>query len=438
MRIRDLLFPRPPLRLPRRTVRLRLTAIYASLFLASGAGLLAITYILVREAKTDVGVYGSFGPNGEGLLNQSRPKPRRSEKPELGTGQGGRSATPGGSQFSDVQLRAQAARQHNAEMRVLLERSAIALGLMSVVSILLGWLAAGRVLRPLRTLTDRAREISATDLHKRLALEGPDDELKQLAGTFDDLLGRLEAAFAAQRQFIANASHELRTPLARAQTLAEVALDDPRATVDSLRASHRRVLAAGQQQERLIEALLTLARSERGLDHREPFDLAAITESIVAAKRPEAGARGLQLHATLEPAQTSGDSQLAERLIANLVDNALHHNERAGRVEVTTTTKSGRAILWIGNTGPVVPPGDVERLFEPFQRLGADRTDHGDGIGLGLSIVRAIANAHGASLSAKPRRGGGLDIEVSFPTIAATNGPKVSDETSRPVSATPC
>ena len=416
------LFPRAWLRLPRRTVRLRLTVVYASLFLVSGAALLAITYVLVRQATGKVLV--GTKPNGSTfVISQNRtkgvPPAKRAKTGRRGmavvTGQGDKRLTP---QQLLAQARRDAAlakRQHEEELRLLLEQSGIALALMAATSILLGWLAAGRVLRPLRTLNDRAREISASDLHRRLALAGPDDELKQLADTLDDLLDRLEASFAAQRQFVANASHELRTPLARAQTLAEIALGDPDATVESLRASHRRVLAAGTQQERLIEALLTLARSERGVDLRVPVDLAAVAGTVLAATRPELEQRGLDLHAELERAETSGDARLAERLIANLVDNALRHNEAGGRVEVRTTTRDGRAVVAVSNTGPLVRPDAVEQLFQPFRHGGADRTDHSDGIGLGLSIVTAIAAAHDALLAARARPGGGLDIEVGFP-----------------------
>jgi signal transduction histidine kinase len=296
----------------------------------------------------------------------------------------------------------------------LLVKSGIALGLTAAVSALIGWCFSGRVLRPLRTITERAHEISASNLHERVALTGPEDELTQLADTFDDLLGRLEAAFAAQRQFVANAAHELRMPLTRARTLSEIALDDPGATVDSLRASHARVLAAGRQQERLIEALLTLARSERGLDESEPFDLATVTAATLHARRHEAEERGLHVHATLRPAETAGDPHLAERLVANLLDNALRYNTALGRIDVTTTAKGGRAVLSVANSGPTIPPNDVERLFRPFQRLGPDRTHRSDGIGLGLSIVHAIAAAHQATLTARAQPAGGLDIEVGF------------------------
>jgi signal transduction histidine kinase len=423
--------PRSLLHLPVRTIRLRLTIVYASLFLASGAGLLAITYGLVSNMEN---VLTATTPDGSSVSISKREG--TGQLPATGGPQSFQSSLQrqgGGSKLSTQQPRlspaelktraerdyALAKSQHDADMRRLVERSGIALALMAAASIGLGWIVAGRVLRPLRTLNERAREISATSLHKRLALAGPRDELTELAQTFDDLLGRLEASFQAQRQFVANASHELRTPLARARTLAEVALTDPGATIHSLRASHRRVIAAGEHQERLIEALLTLARSERGLDDREPFDLTAVTAAAVQARRPEAQRRGLLLHTTLEPAQTTGDSRLAERLVANLLDNALRYNAPDGRIDVVTKTRANRAALSVSNTGPSVTAHEVERIFEPFRRLGTDRTDHSDGIGLGLSIVKAIVAAHDASLTARARPEGGLHIEVDFPPASA-------------------
>src|SRR5262245_7216660 len=416
MSIRNrLLFSRPPVRLPSRTIRLRLTIIYAGLFLACGTGLLAVTYVLVREATGDVLVATKSDGSSLSIGGTGAGAPANGTKESFSrVGDRAPRLTPQQQEAQTQRDRALATRQHDEEMRVLLEKSGIALAIMAAASIVLGWLAAGRMLRPLRTLNERAREISASDLHKRLSLEGPEDEVTRLADTFDDLLGRLEASFAAQRQFVANASHELRTPLARARTLAEVALSDPDANVDSLRASHRRVLAAGKQQERLIEALLTLARSERGLDHHEPFDLAAVTDSVVVAKRPEAERRGLGLRASLQPAETSGDMRLAERLITNLVVNAIRHNRARGSVDVSATIKAGRAVFSVANTGPNVPPEQIDRLVQPFERLTTSRTDHSEGIGLGLSIVSAIATAHDASLAVQARPPGGLHVEVSF------------------------
>jgi signal transduction histidine kinase len=439
------------LRLPRRTVRLRLTVVYAALFLASGAGLLAITYVLVRHATGDV-VFGttsggrsfvvSNGAKQSAPVNgaQSRPvvagitSEPAATLPRLTLQQGKLTRQ----QLNALARRdlARAKRQRNAEMRQLLEQSGVALAIMAALSIVLGWFAAGRVLRPLRTLNERARAISATNLHKRLALTGPDDELKQLANTFDDLLGRLEASFQAQRQFVANASHELRSPLQLARTIGEVALGDPDATVDSLQASHRRVLAAGEHQERLIEALLTLARSERGVDRRDPFDLATIADRVLVTFRPDVERRGVYVHATLRSAETAGDPRLAERLVANLIENALRHNvPTGGRIDVTTTTRDGRAVISVANSGAPVAPDEVERLFQPFQRVGTERTDHGEGLGLGLSIVQAIATAHDATLTARAQQTGGLDIEVGFPladTVPKDAAPGPEAETAPP------
>jgi signal transduction histidine kinase len=280
-------------------------------------------------------------------------------------------------------------------------------------------LIAGRVLRPLRTITAAARDISATDLHKRLALAGPDDEFKELGDTFDGLLARLDASFQSQRQFVANASHELRTPLARLKTLIQVALADPDATSESLRAAHERVLASEEQLERLIEALLSLASGERALDRREPVDLAAVTDAAITTRRPEIERRGLQLNAKLDGARVEGSPQLVERLVANLIDNAIRHNTTAGKIDVTTATEARGAVLSVANSGPVIPPQELDRLQRPFQRLGAERTSHGGGHGLGLSIVQAIAGAHGASVAVRARPDGGLWVEVNFPAAGA-------------------
>jgi signal transduction histidine kinase len=374
-------------RLPRRTVRMRLTVWYGGLFLVSGAALLAVTYALVVQA---------FVGNTAGNAACQFP---------------GSGCHTIGAQ----QARATALQEHGAVLHELLTRSEIALAAMAVVSVALGWFIAGRVLRPLRTITAAARQISAASLGERLALGGPDDELRELGDTFDQLLARLEASFSAQRQFIANASHELRTPLARQRVISQVALADPGATIETLRTAHERVLASGAQQQQLIEALLTLARGQAGPDTREPFDLAAITSQILAARQPEAQDRDLTLHAALAPASAAGSPRLAERLAANLVDNALRHNEPGGQVNVTTGTRNGCAVLSVANTGPAIPPGAVDRLFQPFQRLATDRTSRGDGLGLGLSIAQAIAQTHGASIIACPQPGGGLRIEVTFP-----------------------
>jgi signal transduction histidine kinase len=381
--------------LPRRTVRLRLTLLYATLFLVSGAALLTITYLLLTHklfgAPATLSVHG--GPVGPG------PPP----------GLAGVTQTVGGGTGTPPPL------------RQVLYLSSLTLGGMLAVSIVAGWLMAGRVLRPLRTMTIATRQISETSLHRRLAVTGPGDELKDLADTIDGLLGRLDAAFdaqrdalAAQRQFVANASHELRGPLTLERAALEIALADPDAGAPALRSTCERVLAASKQQERLIDALLVLARGQRGLDRSEPVDLAAVADEVLLARHAEICRRGLQVWTGLHPAAVLGDTRLVERLIVNLVDNAIRHNLPGGRVEIATGTGTGRAMLAVTNTGPAVPPAEVDRLLRPFQRLGADRIDHNDGHGLGLSIVAAIAAAHAAELRVHPRPTGGLTVEVHF------------------------
>jgi signal transduction histidine kinase len=381
-----------PLLLPRPTIRLRLTLLYASLFLGSGACLLAFTYLVVARL---IGSYGfSFSAYSQG--------------------------TKIGVHLPQI-LQTLESRQADAEKRQLLVVSGIALAIMAAASAGLGWLMAGRVLRPLRTITTAARHISARSLDQRLTLDGPDDELRELGNTFDGLLGRLQSSFAAQRQFIANVSHELRTPLARQRVLTQVALADPDATASSLRAAHERVLASGAQQERLIEALLTLALSQRGFERREPVDLAAVANEVLLARQPEADSLGLKVDATLGPARALGNPGLAERLTANLVDNAIRHNVTGGWITVGTESSDRQAVLTVANSGPVIPPGQVSRLFRPFQRLASGRNGHsGDhGLGLGLSIVEAIAAAHAAALTARPQPGGGLTVQVRFPASPA-------------------
>ena len=386
------LHPRPA-RLPRRSVRLRLTALYSALFVLSSAGLLAITNSLVNVwSSQEQGHALSVSPARHGVRGCVAPACRPS---------------------------ASAGLSRAAEMHMLLAGSLIALVVMAALSVVAGWLVAGRILRPLRQMTAAARQISEDDLNRRLAIGGPDDELKDLADTIDSLLARLQAAFDAQRQFVANASHELRTPLTLTRTLLQMALTDPRPTLAAFQATCEEVLAAGDHQEQLIEALLTLARSQRGLDRREPLDLAAITSGVLQAREPDAAARGLAISASITTAPVLGDARLLERLAANLIDNALRYNIPHGRLDIQVTAGEGHPRLTITNTGPVIPAGQAGRLLQPFQRLSASRTAGDEGIGLGLSIVAAIAKAHHATLTITPVPHGGLDIEISFPATAA-------------------
>jgi signal transduction histidine kinase len=405
-RLRTLLLSRP--RLPRRTARLRLAVLYGGLFVLCGAVLLAVTYLLTRHA-TGGGAKAVAGWAAGAVVPINGVKAARPLPVNAGAGV----------------VRQVAGRQIAFDLEQLLIQSGIALGIVAVAAAALGWLVAGRVLRPLATITATARRISASSLHERLAMPGPDDELKELGDTLDDLFTRLEASFEAQRRFVANASHELRTPVTRERTLLQVALTDPAATVGTWQAVSRELLASNAEQERLIEALLTLASSEGGLDRREPVDLAAVTREVLQAPRPGVDRIGLRVAAATEAAVLDGDALLVERLVANLVDNAVCHNVPGGRVEIGTGTRHGRAVLSVISTGPVIPPAEVDRLFQPFQRLGSRRVRRKDGHGLGLSIVRAIATAHGATIAAHAPPGGGLAIDVVFPPPA--DSPAVRD-----------
>jgi signal transduction histidine kinase len=412
------------IKLLRHTVRFRLTALFSALFLAAGAALLAITYVLV-DGSTAPTLFVS-GNTRIAVKNTSSGQPPSPGSAKL------RHGTPSASSVHLArQLYAQSAATHAHDLHQLLAWSGVALGIMTVLAIGLGWVTAGRVLRPLRSMKTITRRITESNLHERLALPGPDDEVKDLADTIDGLLARLETAFEAQRRFVASASHELRTPLTLNRALLEVALADPHASAGDLRATCTDLLAAGEQQERLIEALLALATSERGLDRREPFDLAKVTRLALASHDAEAEQRGLRLDASFGHAAVQGDPDLTERMAANLIDNAIRYNLPGGSVDVRTETRYGHALLTVANTGSPVPADKVDQLFQPFQRLPADRATHPDGHGLGLSIVRAIATAHDACLDTRLGPGGGLTVVVRFPHAAS---PAV-DPASRPARA---
>jgi signal transduction histidine kinase len=364
--------PRPGYR---STLRRRLALFYAALFFASGTAVLIIPLLSIKNVM-HVGHVGSAG---------------------------------------DVT----AVAQHDTDLRSLVLSSVLGLVVMAVLSVVFGWLLAGRLLRPLRTIIGTARDISASNLSRRLSLGHRDDEFAELGETLNDLFGRLEAAFDSQRHFVASASHELRTPLTAERALLQVALADPDAPAAELRAACTQALALGEQQEQLIDALLTLASSERGIEQPEPFDLARLAGSVLAARAGAAQRGQIKLTATLGPAPAAGDPSLAESLVSNLVDNALRHNVTGGQVEIYTGQAAGQATISVRNTGPVVPPGQVDRLFQPFQRLGTGRTSQAAGHGLGLAIVAAIARAHHATVSARARPAGGLDITVTFPRVPA-------------------
>jgi signal transduction histidine kinase len=389
----------PPhwLRLPRRTARLRLTVLYGgAVFLACGATVLAFTYLL----------YGLLG---------------HASHPVLFLHKRGKLVTSAvATQPAQATIRVAGLGQIAMDRQQLLIVSGIALAVIAVAAAAIGWLIAGRVLRPLRTITAAARRISASSLNERLALQGPDDELKELADTLDNLFARLEASFGAQRRFAASASHELRTPLTRERTLLQVTLADPAATTATWQAVSQDLLASNAEQERLIEAMLILASSEAGPGEHEPLDLAAITSEALAAARPAISRLGLNANADIQPAILDGDPLLVQQLATNLIDNAVRHNIPGGDVQVATGTSHAGAVLSVKNSGQVIPAAEVDRLFQPFQRLGPRPARRDGGHGLGLSIVRAIATAHAATITARPRPGGGLAIDVTFPPNPAT------------------
>jgi signal transduction histidine kinase len=446
--------PRPGplrwLRLPRRTARLRLTVLYGAAFLACGIAVLAVVAYLLyghqspsNQPKSSAsavfsdkvpiadvqhaGPYDIVGVRVEipiadvqhagryDIINASMPVAAGRQL------QGSSALTPA----QRAKLLADAQFQIHYDERQIVIICAILLAGVAVAAATIGWIIAGRVLRPLSTITAAARRIAASSLHERLALDGPDDELKELADTLDNLLARLEASFDAQRRFAANASHELRTPLTRERALLQVTLADPASTTGTWRAVSEELLASNAEQERLIEALLTLASGEADASQREPLDLADITGAALAAAQPGISSLGPHVHTDIQPTILDGDPLLVQQLVTNLIDNAVRHNIPGGDVQVATRTSGGHAVLSVSNSGQVIPAADVDRLFQPFQRLGPRPARRGGGHGLGLSIVRAIATAHGATITAEPRPGGGLAIDVAFP-------PPVLPQTRRP------
>jgi signal transduction histidine kinase len=408
------------MRTPRPTARLRLTILYGAAFLACGAVALALIFLLFGRTRPAAPSSSKGAPSGP-LVNMTIPA---SDVRQAGPYDVMRvpatvlkrlNAVAAPSPAEQARLYSAAMVQVNYDKRELLVISAVVLGVIAAGAGAIGWLIAGRVLRPLSTITAAARRISASSLDERLALDGPDDELKELGDTLDGLFARLEASFAAQRRFAANASHELRTPLTRERTLLQVTLADPAATAATWQAVSRELLASNAEQERLIEAMLTLASSEAGPGAREPTDLGALTSAALAARRLAIGRLGLHVQADLQPAVFDGDPVLVQQLVTNLIDNAVRHNAPGGDIRIATRTAGARAVLSVANSGPVIPPAAVDRLFQPFQRLGPRPARRDGGHGLGLSIVLAIATAHGAAVEARAQPGGGLAVDVTFP-----------------------
>jgi signal transduction histidine kinase len=424
---------RPVRRLWPQKVRNRLALIYAALFFVAGSALLGLTYGLVAGSLSVQSPAATTADN-QALGNlktefsgQELATLKRDCLPPAGTLAG--PPIPKSLQSACKQLEtayaagaaAGSQAQRGDALRNLLVFSLVGLGVMTVASGGLGWFMSGRVLRPVRVITETARRASEQHLGERLALTGATDELKELADTFDDLLERLDAAFATQRRFVANASHELRTPLTVMRTAIDVTLAKPSPTAPQLKDMAVRVRRSIDRAETMVEALLTLAVSDQGKLSTEFSDLATWAEDAIDAAAPEIERLDLHVVAELNPAETTGDPQLLERMISNLVDNAVRHNEPGGWIRLRTGSKDAAAYLEIANSGPFVPDDAVPSLFEPFRRLET-RTGVRDGVGLGLSIARSVVTAHGATVTARSQPAGGLDVSVLLPRHLAANG----------------
>ncbi|MEU0834526.1 sensor histidine kinase [Streptomyces sp. NPDC056231] len=388
----------PPYPWLRPTIRIRLTLLYGGMFLIAGILLLSIIYMLAAQAL-HVGSELPFkvvsGQVSSDLCNLS--------------GEGSSPAAVNAAMNSCVN------HQRQQALDTLLNRSLLALVGLSVIAFAFGYAMAGRVLSPLGRITRTARRVAGTDLSRRIELDGPDDELKELADTFDDMLDRLERAFTAQQRFVGNASHELRTPLAINRTLLEVHLSDPQAPPE-LQQLGKTLLATNERSEQLVEGLLLLARSDNQIVERKPVDLAEVATRALDQTRAEAEQKGVEIREEIVPAVVQGNGVLLERIALNLVQNAVRYNLREeGWVEVTTQLQPGQALLVVSNTGPVVPAYEIDNLFEPFRRLRTERTGSDKGVGLGLSIARSVARAHGGRIIAEPREGGGLVMRVTLP-----------------------
>ncbi|GLX21407.1 MULTISPECIES: sensor histidine kinase [Streptomyces] len=393
--------PEGPFPWLRPTIRIRLTLLYGGMFLIAGILLLSIIYLLAAQALREGNALPFKIVGGQKVEVSST------------------TCSGVGIDQSIDQFNAAIAQcildQRKHALDDLLSRSLMALLGLSVIAFAFGYAMAGRVLSPLGKITRTARRVVGSDLTRRIELDGPDDELKELADTFDEMLDRLERAFTAQQRFVANASHELRTPLAINRTLLEVHLSDPGAPVE-LQQLGKTLLATNERSEQLVEGLLLLARSENQIVERKPVDLAEVASRAIDQARGEALAKGVEIRGERALAVIQGNGVLLERIALNLVQNAVRYNvPEGGWVEVTTEAQHGQAVLVVSNTGPVVPAYEVDSLFEPFRRLRTERTGSDKGVGLGLSIARSVARAHGGRILATPREGGGLVMRVTLP-----------------------
>ncbi|MDQ8703535.1 HAMP domain-containing sensor histidine kinase [Streptomyces sp. LHD-70] len=393
--------PEPPFPWLRPTIRIRLTLLYGGMFLIAGILLLSIIYLLAAQA-VNVGNELPFK-----IMEGSEVKVYSEACPNL-------PAAAGSQDQFNTALNACLNHQRQKALDDLLSRSLLALLGLSVIAFAFGYAMAGRVLSPLGRITRTARRVAGSDLSRRIELDGPDDELKELADTFDEMLDRLERAFSAQQRFVANASHELRTPLAINRTLLEVHLSDPGAPPE-LQQLGRTLLSTNERSEQLVEGLLLLARSDNQIVERKPVDVAEVASRAIDQVRAEAEEKGVEIRGERGLAVVQGNGVLLERIALNLVQNAVRYNVEGGWVEVRTEIKDGQAVLVVSNTGPVVPAYEIDNLFEPFRRLRTERTGSDKGVGLGLSIARSVARAHGGRIIAEPREGGGLVMRVTLP-----------------------
>ncbi len=400
----------------RSTVRVRLTVLYAGAFFLAGAALVVVMYFVLRAAL-DRQLTARVG------VAEHLPGSASTESSSQQAGHAEQAA-----------LLAQFRNDRNDTLDTMLIASLAALGGVGIIAGGFGWLLAGRALHPLQQVTATARRVADRSLHERIALDGPNDEIKELADTFDAMLERLDRSFDSQRRFVANASHELRTPLTLNRALIEVALDNPRAN-ESLRQLGATLLAVNQRHERLIDGLLTLASSEQPITDPTPVDLADIAAHVITESQASVRSAGVEIHTDLQPAPVTGDPVLLERLVQNLLDNAVRYNlPRHGKITVRTRTIDDHAQLTVENTGLPVPPYEVSSLFEPFRRLAsterlADSTQVTTtrGAGLGLSIVRSVARAHGGDAQASPRQDGGLTVQVRLPAQPKAPGQAATD-----------
>jgi signal transduction histidine kinase len=399
--------------LVRPTIRARLALVIAGVFFAMGLTLMAISYAIVDSSLSPRGTSGSvarFVAGAPAGADPGLPPGSLPAEPAIATAEAG-IPTGAGVMGLLTDVRTQT-------LHTLLWTWAGLVALVAAAAAGFGWLLSGRMLRPLREITGTARRLSIANLHERIDLDGPRDELKELADTFDGMLGRLDGAFASQRRFVANASHELRTPLAIMRTQVDVALEDPDVSRVELVATARVVRSAVDRCERLLNGLLLLARSDRGLDAPAPVDLAESAGRALEQVAAAAAERRVELRPALGDAVVRGDGALLDRLVANLVENAVTYNVAGGWVEVLTANGGATARVRVANSGPPVPAERLPSLLEPFVRLSSERTGSGRGAGLGLSIVRSVARAHGGEVTLRARARGGLIVEVELPAAA--------------------